>query len=96
MSASFSQNVADAFEGFADLDLITALGRSHQCRKQLLMLASDLSMSDDPDLRQAVQRDEQQIMEYLRDILLSDSDRKAVLDLEGEDAQWFMDLIQEV
>ncbi|KAJ7656682.1 hypothetical protein B0H17DRAFT_861937, partial [Mycena rosella] len=45
-------------------------------------------------LREALRKDEERIANFLLAILNSDSDRAAVLRLEGDSAQYFLDFVQ--
>jgi hypothetical protein len=47
-------------------------------------------------IRKALQEDENEIAEILHLVSLSESSRSAVLTLEGDDAQKFLDAVQDV
>ena len=57
-------------------------------------IATQLNMSDDQRLREALQKDDLKLAEIFQGIIIND--RSAVLRLRGEDAQGFVDLIQDV
>lgn len=59
-------------------------------------MASDIGLSDDPSLRDVLQKDEEHIFNALNWILQSEVDQRAVLCLQGDDAHSFMNLIQMV
>jgi hypothetical protein len=92
-------------------DPILAIIKSLDSRKALLQvlcgfttrymltvfqIASNLGIYDDPWLRDALQEDEQQIAVIILMILNSGSERVAVLRLEGDFAQNFLDVVQNV
>ncbi|KAJ7224829.1 kinase-like domain-containing protein [Mycena rebaudengoi] len=56
--------------------------------------ASHLGISSDPKLRKALQEDETRIAAHLMSILDSQTAKEAVLVLEGDSAQHFLDVIQ--
>jgi hypothetical protein len=58
--------------------------------------ASDLGISSDPRLREALDEDETRIATHLMSILDSQAAKEAVLALEGDAAQHFLDVIQHV
>jgi hypothetical protein len=58
--------------------------------------ASHLGISGDPMLREALHEDETQIATHLLSILDSQTAKEAVLVLEGDSAQHFLDVIQHV
>ncbi|THU98994.1 hypothetical protein K435DRAFT_659807, partial [Dendrothele bispora CBS 962.96] len=55
-----------------------------------------LNLAEDQRVREAVQKDELEIAGLLHDVSESAASRHALLDLEGEDAQKFFDVIQDV
>ncbi|KAJ7145858.1 kinase-like domain-containing protein [Mycena epipterygia] len=75
-------------------DVISAIVKSRDSRKILLQLSTDLGIYGDTRLRNALREDEKRIAQHLLDILNSDSERAAVLRLEGDSAQHFMDVVQ--
>ncbi|KAJ6476297.1 kinase-like domain-containing protein [Mycena sanguinolenta] len=58
-------------------------------------LANKLELTNDPGLRTALRRDEEQMTTLLVSILNSKSDEERVLRLEGDSAQHFLDVVQE-
>ncbi|KAJ7210651.1 kinase-like domain-containing protein [Mycena rebaudengoi] len=56
--------------------------------------ASDLDISNDPKLRKALHEDETRIATHLMSIMDSQAAKEAVLALEGDAAQHFLDVIQ--
>ncbi|KAJ7233205.1 hypothetical protein C8J57DRAFT_1146235, partial [Mycena rebaudengoi] len=75
-------------------DSISALVKSRESRTALLQFSSDLGVADDPGLRDALRKDEGQIATHILSILKSESSKEAVLKLQGDPAQYFLDLIQ--
>jgi hypothetical protein len=57
-------------------------------------IATQLNMSDDQRLREALEKDDLKLAEIFQSIITND--RSAVLRLRGEDAQGFVDLTQDV
>ncbi len=64
------------------------------CSKDL-KVASVLGLSEDPRVRRALQADETDIAEILHRVSLSDADREAVIALEGDEAQSFLNVVQD-
>ncbi|KAJ7224784.1 kinase-like domain-containing protein [Mycena rebaudengoi] len=75
-------------------DPVSALVKSRESRATLLQTASHLGISSDPKLRKALHEDETRIAAYLMSILDSQAAKDAVLALEGDAAQHFLDVIQ--
>ncbi|KAJ7233312.1 kinase-like domain-containing protein [Mycena rebaudengoi] len=75
-------------------DSISALVKSRESRTALLQFSSDLSVADDPGLRDALRKDEGQIATHILSILKSESSKETVLKLQGDPAQYFLDLVQ--
>jgi hypothetical protein len=59
-------------------------------------LIADLHISEDAALRNALREDEEQLAKNIVAILYSDSEQKAVLNLKGNSAQNFLDVLQDV
>ncbi|KAF8174690.1 hypothetical protein K438DRAFT_1538811, partial [Mycena galopus ATCC 62051] len=59
-------------------------------------LSSELELTDDPNLLAAIRKDEERIATFLVSIFGSKSDEETVLRLEGDSAQHFLDVAQEV
>ena len=62
------------------------------CRK----ISSELGISNDSRLREALRKDDAEIANLFKVILNSEADKKAVCSLQGHNAQEFLDLIQDV
>ncbi len=62
----------------------------------LSQIASVLGVSDDPRVREALQADEEVIADLLHRVSQSDSDREEVLALLDDDAQNFLNVVQDV
>ncbi|KAJ6554032.1 kinase-like domain-containing protein, partial [Mycena vulgaris] len=75
-------------------DSISVVIESHDWRKTLLQVATELGIYGDERFRDAIRKDEEQIANFLLAILNSDTERAAVLRLEGDAAQHFLDLVQ--
>ncbi|KAJ7224779.1 kinase-like domain-containing protein [Mycena rebaudengoi] len=75
-------------------DTVSALIKSRESRAILLQTASQLRISSDPKLREALHEDETRIATHLQSILDSQAAKEAVLVLEGDSAQHFLDVIQ--
>ncbi|KAJ7231353.1 kinase-like domain-containing protein [Mycena rebaudengoi] len=75
-------------------DSVSALIKSRESRATLLQAASDLGISSDPRLREALDEDERRIATHLMSILESQAAKEAVLAFEGDAAQDFLDVIQ--
>ncbi|KAF7335456.1 Kinase-like protein [Mycena venus] len=75
-------------------DSVSAIVKSPNSRQVLLQVATELGIYDDPRLRNALREDEERIAESIVAVLNSDSERAAVLKLEGNSAQNFLDVVQ--
>ncbi|KAJ7226275.1 kinase-like domain-containing protein, partial [Mycena rebaudengoi] len=60
----------------------------------LIQISSDLGITDDPKLREALHQDEQHVAKRLLTILDSKSEKEAVLLLDVDSAQDFLDVVQ--
>lgn len=63
-----------------------------------VQICTDLEILDSSSVREALQNDEKHIFLLLQQLVLAakNTDRKAVLKLQGRDAGTFMDLLQMV
>ncbi|THU90607.1 kinase-like protein, partial [Dendrothele bispora CBS 962.96] len=86
----------DCLTCLKSLDLVSSLVHSSEYKTRLLKVASDLNISEDPAIRKALQEDENEIAEILHLVSLSEVSRHAVLALEGDDAQKFLNAVQDV
>ncbi|KAJ7231339.1 kinase-like domain-containing protein [Mycena rebaudengoi] len=75
-------------------DSVSALVKSRESRVILLQVASHLGISNNSRLREALHEDETRIATYLVSILDSQATKEAVLALEGDAAQHFLDVIE--
>ncbi|KAJ7883964.1 kinase-like domain-containing protein, partial [Mycena leptocephala] len=82
------------YENMSADDSISALVKSLESRKKLLQAATALRIFDNPRLRDALREDEERIAKSILSILSSESERAAVLKLEGDSAQNFLDVVQ--
>lgn len=62
----------------------------------MVQLATKVQLKNDPKLRAALRADEERIAIFLVSIFSSKSDEETVLRLEGDSAQYFLDVVQEV
>ncbi|KAJ7233189.1 kinase-like domain-containing protein [Mycena rebaudengoi] len=82
------------YETMSAQDSISALVKSCESRTTLLKLLSDLGVTDNPKLRDALREDEGRIAAHIISVLESTSSQEAVLKLAGDPAQYFLDVVQ--
>ncbi|KAJ6457353.1 hypothetical protein C8R45DRAFT_1033457 [Mycena sanguinolenta] len=75
-------------------DVVSGIVESVQCLKTLLELSADLGLSSDRKLRMALHRDGERMAAFLISIFTSKPLEEAVLRLEGDSAQCFLDVVQ--
>ncbi|KAF7360366.1 Kinase-like protein [Mycena venus] len=75
--------------------VLGAVVESLEWRKRLLELSTEMGLTNDPNLRTALRADEERIATTIVSILSSKSDEEAVLRLEGDSAQRFLDVVQD-
>ncbi|KAJ6476169.1 kinase-like domain-containing protein [Mycena sanguinolenta] len=75
--------------------VVSAIVDSLACGKRLLELSSELGLANDPKLRAALRTDNEGIASILAYIFNSGPDKEAVLHLEGDSAQYFLDVVQD-
>ncbi|KAJ7619318.1 kinase-like domain-containing protein [Roridomyces roridus] len=75
-------------------NIVQALVLSLEGKRTLLDLSSRLGLAADPSLRDRVRADEEVIVAHIVSILYSTSMEQAVLALEGDSAQAFIDVVQ--
>ncbi|KAJ7224227.1 kinase-like domain-containing protein, partial [Mycena pura] len=80
----------------ASLDPVWSLVQSAQFRVELLKICSILGLADDRRLRDAIQKDDADIVRLFRRVVSTERHKKAVLRLKGESAQNCVDLVQDV
>ncbi|KAJ7160764.1 kinase-like domain-containing protein [Mycena filopes] len=76
-------------------NVVSVIVESLQCRKVLLELSSKFGLANNQDFRIALHTDDKQIAEHLVSIFKSKSAEDAVLRLEGDSAQYFLDVVQD-
>ncbi|KAF7374477.1 Kinase-like protein [Mycena sanguinolenta] len=76
-------------------NVVSGIVESVRCLKTLLELSVELGLANDSKLRMALRRDGQRIATLLRSIFASKSLEEAVLRLEGDSAQCFLDVVQD-
>ncbi|KAJ6463335.1 hypothetical protein C8R45DRAFT_516973 [Mycena sanguinolenta] len=79
----------------ASNNVVSAIVGSSECRRALLELSSQLGLANDPNLRAAQRADDERIATILVSIFDSKDGEDAVLRLEGDPAQYFLDVVQE-
>ncbi|KAJ7353615.1 hypothetical protein DFH08DRAFT_68766 [Mycena albidolilacea] len=75
--------------------VVDAIVKSLECRKRVLEITAQLNLTNDPKLRTALRADEEGIATILVSIFNSETDEETVLRLEGDSAQYFLDVVQE-
>ncbi|KAJ6457349.1 kinase-like domain-containing protein [Mycena sanguinolenta] len=75
-------------------NVVSGIVESVECLKTLLELSVRLGLSSDSKLRMALHRDGERIAALLISIFTSQSLEEAVLRLEGDSAQCFLDVVQ--
>ncbi|KAJ6457322.1 kinase-like domain-containing protein, partial [Mycena sanguinolenta] len=75
-------------------NIVSGIGESAECLKTLLELSADLGLRSDSKLRMALHRDREKIAALLVFIFTSKPLEEAVLRLEGDSAQYFLDVVQ--
>ncbi|KAF8175252.1 kinase-like domain-containing protein [Mycena galopus ATCC 62051] len=77
-------------------DIVDVVLKSLQCRRTLLDLAGELGLTDEPNLRYSLRADEAELVTHVISILDSKDAKEAVLSLEGDAAQCFIDVVQDI
>ncbi|KAF7374462.1 Kinase-like protein [Mycena sanguinolenta] len=75
-------------------NVVDGIVKSAEHLKTLLELSAELGLANDSKLRLALHRDGERIANLLRSIFTSTSLEEAVLSLEGDSAQCFLDVVQ--
>ncbi|KAJ6474388.1 kinase-like domain-containing protein [Mycena vulgaris] len=97
VSRATEARIHDTLGAVSAEDAISTIVKSRDWRNTLLQFANELGISgDDERLRDALRKDEEQIANFIWVILSSDTERAAVLRLEGDSAQYFLDVVQDV
>ncbi|KAJ6476188.1 hypothetical protein C8R45DRAFT_1009160 [Mycena sanguinolenta] len=76
-------------------NVVSGIVASPEHRRILLELSSKLDLENDPRIRAALRADEERISAFIVSILDSKHALDGVLDLEGNSAQCFLDVIQD-
>ncbi|KAK7055182.1 kinase-like protein [Favolaschia claudopus] len=76
-------------------DVVHAIIQSLEIRKVLLDIVSKLGLAADPNLRAAQRSDSERIATLLAASFKSEDDKNTILNLSGDSAQSFLDVIQE-
>ncbi|KAJ7778422.1 hypothetical protein B0H16DRAFT_886622 [Mycena metata] len=87
------QRTLDKYQAKKNGDVVNAIVESLECRETLLKLSSEIGLANDSNLRAALRTDEEWIMKLLMSTFNVEED---VLLLEGESAQCFLDVAQDV
>ncbi|KAF7308853.1 hypothetical protein MKEN_01085200 [Mycena kentingensis (nom. inval.)] len=91
------QNALQALVKFmASLDLVWSLVQSSQVRVELIKITSIFGLSNDRNLRLALEKDEADLGKQLQRIIVNEGEKKKLLQLRAESAQSCVDLIQDV
>ncbi|KAJ7248623.1 kinase-like domain-containing protein, partial [Mycena haematopus] len=90
------RTVDDYMSSMTSGSVVGAIVESLECRRRVLQLSTRLELGNDPSLRTALRADEERIATLLVSILNSRSDEETVLRLEGDSAQYFLDVVQEI
>ncbi|KAJ7279149.1 hypothetical protein C8J57DRAFT_1305684 [Mycena rebaudengoi] len=96
LNSPIASTLQTHYETMSAPDPVLALLKSRESRSALLQMSSDLGVADDPKLREALREDEQRVAKRLVAILDSKSEKEAVLLLDGDSAQDFLDVVQNV
>ncbi|KAF7373444.1 Kinase-like protein [Mycena sanguinolenta] len=89
------QKVLDGYVlSMASSNVISAVVGSLESRKKLMDFSSQLGLTNDPKLRAAQRADDERIATTFVSIFNSALDEDAVLRLEGDSAQHFLDVVQ--
>ncbi|KAJ7577050.1 kinase-like domain-containing protein [Mycena floridula] len=93
-------NLWETLQEYSDtlgnLNYVSSLLVSQEYRSNLIQLAAALNISDESRVRKALQEDEAELAEILHEISASAVDKQAVLQLEDDDAQKFLDVVQSI
>ncbi|KAF8143034.1 kinase-like domain-containing protein, partial [Mycena galopus ATCC 62051] len=76
--------------------VLSAIVRSRDSREKLLQLAHSLGISQDSRIPDALREDEERLGKYIMVILGSKSEQKAVLELDGQSAECFLDVAHNI
>ncbi|KAJ7479874.1 kinase-like domain-containing protein [Mycena latifolia] len=82
------------FDSMSATNITDGLVHSSKHRDDLVQLASNIGLTNDPKFRHALYTDEKRIASYLITILNSEADQAAVLNLAVDDAECFIDVIR--
>ncbi|KAJ7216754.1 kinase-like domain-containing protein [Mycena rebaudengoi] len=96
MNPSIASTLDEHHSTMSATDTVSALVKSRESRAALLQAASHLGISSDPNLREALNEDETRIATHVLSILDSQTTKEAILLLEGDSAQHFLDVIQHI
>lgn len=80
----------------ASLDAVLSFTASNDYRQKLLQISSQLKVANTRAICQVVEIDDSELLNLLREILYSDSQRTSLLRLNGPDAQQCVDTMQMV
>ncbi|KAJ6476149.1 kinase-like domain-containing protein [Mycena sanguinolenta] len=91
----FQTTVDDYMLSMVSHSAVSAIVDSLACGKRLLELSSELGLANDPKFRAALRTDDKGIATLLAYIFSSGPDKDATLRLEGDSAQYFLDVVQD-
>ncbi|KAF8174635.1 WD40-repeat-containing domain protein [Mycena galopus ATCC 62051] len=88
--------VDDCIASMTTDSVVGAVVESLECRKTVFELSNRLELANDLGLRTAMRADEERITTLLVSIFSSKAEEETVLRLEGDSAQHFLDVVQEM
>ncbi|KAF8212848.1 hypothetical protein K438DRAFT_2010097 [Mycena galopus ATCC 62051] len=89
-----SDSLRTQYDSMVAETFLEAILKSHGSRQTLLQLAESVGIGEEATLRSALREDEERFAKYILGVLDSESERKAVLRLDGDSAQCFLDITQ--
>ncbi|KAJ7041214.1 kinase-like domain-containing protein [Mycena alexandri] len=89
------QTILDGYLHSAASTNVDAIVHSLEYRKTLLEISASLGLASDSNLRTSLRTDDERIAALLLSIFDSNDDTATVLDLEGDPAQCFLDVVQD-
>ncbi|KAF8174634.1 hypothetical protein K438DRAFT_1980100 [Mycena galopus ATCC 62051] len=86
----------DCIASMATDSVVSAIAESLECRKRVLEFSNRIEVANDPNLRTAMRADEKRIAAFLVSVFSSKTEEQTALRLEGDSAQHFLDVVQEM
>ncbi|KAJ7145881.1 hypothetical protein C8R44DRAFT_863718 [Mycena epipterygia] len=94
--ARFQLTLDDYLVSMSSDNIVSGILGSLKCRRILLELSSEIGLDNDPNLPKALRTDRERIAALLVSIFDSQSAEDAVLRLEGDSAQCFLDAVLDI